>query len=95
MTVTTQPGKFPTGQLVITRGAAAALTVGDLSQALLRHLSGDWGNLDCADWELNEAALQHGANRLFSVYESEAGTKFYLITEWDRSVTTFLLPEEY
>jgi hypothetical protein len=95
MIVITTPGKFPTGEIVMTRGAAAALTCGDISEALDRHLRGDWGELDLHDWELNQAALKDGVDRLFSVYKSEAGTKFYLITEWDRSVTTFLLPEEY
>jgi len=33
--------------------------------------------------------------RLFSAYVSSNGFKFYIITEWDRSVTTVLLPEEY
>ena len=32
--------------------------------------------------------------RLVSVYYSD-DTKFYVITEWDRSATTVLLPEEY
>ena len=94
MIVITRPGKFPTGEIVITQRAAAALTCGDLSLALDRHLSGDRGELDLHDWELNQAALKGGEDRLFSVYKSEAGTKFYLITEWDRSVTTFLLPED-
>jgi hypothetical protein len=33
--------------------------------------------------------------RLFSVYHSQAGKKFWIITEADRSVTTVLLPENY
>ena len=33
--------------------------------------------------------------RIFSVYHSADGTKFWVITEADRSVTTVLLPEEY
>ena len=33
--------------------------------------------------------------RLLSVYHDRNGVKFYVITEWDRSVTTLLLPLEY
>jgi hypothetical protein len=38
--------------------------------------------------------LQEGT-RLFSVYRSIAGVKFWIITEADRSATTVLLPEDY
>ena len=30
-----------------------------------------------------------------SVYYAQDGTKFWIITEGDRSVTTVLLPEDY
>jgi hypothetical protein len=33
--------------------------------------------------------------RLFSVYTSTSGTRFWIITEADRSVTTVLLPDDY
>ena len=33
-------------------------------------------------------------DRLFSAYETGIG-KLYVITEWDRSTTTVLTPEEY
>jgi len=42
----------------------------------------------------NNQALATGA-RLLSVYHSETGLKFWIITEADRSVTTVLLPEDY
>ena len=41
-----------------------------------------------------EQALEHGC-RLFSAYGAGGGTKFWIITEADRSVTTILLPEDY
>jgi hypothetical protein len=41
-----------------------------------------------------EAALVEG-KRILPVYRSTAGVKFYIITEWDRSLTTILLPEDY
>jgi len=33
--------------------------------------------------------------RLFSAYELRDGTRIWIITEADRSITTILLPEEY
>ena len=33
--------------------------------------------------------------RLLSAYRLKDGAKIWIITEWDRSVTTVLLPEEY
>jgi hypothetical protein len=37
--------------------------------------------------------LEH-EGRLMSVYRS-GGRCFWIITEWDRSVTTVLMPEDY
>ncbi len=61
---------------------------------LLRHLTGDWGELCEEDKQANEAALKYHL-RILSAYHLTDGTKIWLITEWDRSVTTILLPEEY
>ena len=62
--------------------------------ALDRHRRGDWGDVGKEDWQANERALKHG-ERLLSVYHAADGTKFYVISEWDRSATTVLLPEDY
>ncbi len=86
--------KFPLGRLVATPNAIRMLPPEEIRNALYRHVSGDWGTLDNYDREQNETALQ-GSGRLFSVYHTEAGEKFYVITEHDRSVTTVLLPEDY
>jgi len=61
---------------------------------LLRHKHGDWGELPEEDLRENEWSLQHGA-RLFSAYRTRTDEKLWVITEWDRSVTTLLLPAEY
>ncbi len=66
----------------------------EMPKALQRHESGDWGDIGPEDIETNEQALLHG-DRLFSAYHSTKGVKFWIITEWDRSVTTILLPEDY
>src|SRR4051794_13306634 len=91
--VCTMP-KFPAGQIVITPTAIDALPRQDIHAALARHLQGDWGDVCDHDRGENETALIQGF-RLFSVYHAGNGTKFYIITEADRSVTTILLPEDY
>jgi hypothetical protein len=85
---------FPLGQTVITRAARDVLHPEDVVLCLARHTKGDWGDLDEHDRNENEIALVQNL-RLFSVYHDRAGVKFYIITEWDRSVTTTLLPEDY
>ncbi len=82
------------GQLVATPGALAALTRDDILTAVGRHARGDWGDCDAADAAENDFSLTRQL-RLFSVYHSAGGVKFWVITEADRSATTVLLPEEY
>jgi len=86
--------RFPLGRLVATTNAHDALTHDDITAALGRHASGDWGNVGEEDWEENELSLREGF-RLFSVYHAADGTRFWIITEADRSATTVLLPEDY
>jgi hypothetical protein len=88
--------KFPFGQLVSTPGALEAFqrNSASLIDYLMRHLAGDWGDVDAEDWKENEYSLKHGL-RLLSAYRLADGTKVWVITEADRSATTFLLPEEY
>ena len=59
-----------------------------------RHLSGDWGDMSDSDKKQNDDAVRTGETRIFSAYEFTAG-RLWVITEWDRSVTTILLPSEY
>jgi len=88
--------RFELGSVVGTPGAMAALQAAgtDPRELLLRHSVGDWGELDPEDIQANEAALTHG-HRLMSCYTLSTGIKIWSITEWDRSATTLLLPEEY
>ena len=91
-----KPGKFALGQIVGMSGALTAIeTAGDVPpEFLLRHKHGDWGELDEEDRAENERALVHGS-RLFSAYSTRREEKLWVITEWDRSATTMLLPSEY
>jgi len=86
--------KFTLGNLVATPGALAAIEPREIFEALGRHSQGDWGEVNDEDRQENELSLAQGF-RLFSVYWSRGGVKFWVITEADRSVTTVLLPEEY
>lgn len=92
--VTTVPPKFLLGRVVATPNALEQIPQVEILQALSRHERGDWGALDPEDMKSNERALQRGG-RLFSEYHSNAGVKFWIITECDRSATTVLLPEDY
>jgi hypothetical protein len=87
-------GKFPLGQIVITRAAVQLLTAADVHIGLSRHAAGDWGDLDEHDVRENERSLIDG-NRLLSAYSAICGERFWIITEADRSVTTILLPSDY
>lgn len=85
------------GQVVATPGAIAAMDESDSTPLsyLVRHSSGDWGEVSEEDRELNNQALIDG-DRILSAYTLRDGeTKIWVITEWDRSVTTILLPSEY
>lgn len=85
---------FSLGRTLMTRGALAELTALDVRNAIGRHMRGDWGIVCADDRYANDRALVH-EGRLLSVYESSNGKKFWIITEWDRSATTVLLPDEY
>ena len=85
---------FEEGTVVCTPAALQVLTDVDIAAALYSHVRGDWGDIGRDDWQENDLSLREG-HRLLSVYHTSRGTKYWVITEWDRSVTTLLLPEEY
>ncbi|EDT3379573.1 hypothetical protein R5022_19110 [Pseudomonas aeruginosa] len=89
--------RFNPGQVIMTSGVASLAQQGRLNPRpyLMRHLSADWGDLSDNDRRQNDAALKSGEDRLFSAYEVGPNLKVWVITEWDRSVTTVLLPSEY
>jgi hypothetical protein len=86
--------KFCLGKLFITPGAMKELSPLEVLNAVGRHSRGDWGEVGEDDCEENELSLREGF-RLLSSYRGGNDTKFWVITEYDRSVTTVLLPEEY
>jgi hypothetical protein len=94
--------RFELGQIVSTPGALDACTREHMTRCLARHLIGDWGCVCPEDAETNNEALSCGF-RILSAYpidpakpsEGFGENTLWIITEADRSVTTFLLPEEY
>lgn len=88
--------RFALGRLLATPGAMEALVSAEVTpfDLILRHVTGDWGVVPDEDKEANERAVLEGT-RILSAYVLETGVKVWLITEWDRSATTLLLPMEY
>jgi len=65
-----------------------------VTDSLIRHRKGDWGNLTDEDKKENELSLSAGY-RLLSAYEVKGLPRIWIITEADRSATTILFPDEY
>lgn len=91
---TTPVAKFRLGRIMATPNALTSITNEDILVGIQRHQAGDWGDVDEHDRQANERALVEGT-RLWSVYHAVNGTKFWIITEADRSLTTALLPQDY
>ena len=86
---------LPLGRVLATPGALRALSEAgkDPLRLLLRHATGDWGELDAHDRRENQRSLRNGW-RILSSYPI-GNVKIWVITEADRSSTTILLPSEY
>ncbi len=87
---------FPLGQIAATPGALDMMSARHIDHLalLVRHVSGDWGDLDVEDRASNDRAISQ-RTRILSSYDFGPGVRIWIITEGDRSVTTILLPEEY
>jgi hypothetical protein len=93
---------FELGRVVSTQGALKATTDAQRLHYLGRHSIGDWGVVCPEDAAANDAAVQD-ESRILSAYPIDPGRPckgfgdncLWIITESDRSVTTFLLPSEY
>ena len=90
--------KFSLGKLVMTKAVHDKMcsdidfAIGVL-ESFEKYRSCDWGDLCSEDKAENEKALRDG-ERIFALYNI-CNEKVYIITEWDRSVTTILFPYEY
>jgi hypothetical protein len=86
--------RFKMGLLCITRTALDTLHMADVYAAIHRHSAADWGEVCDEDRAANDYSLEHDL-RLLSSYTDRLRTKFWIITEADRSATTILLPDDY
>lgn len=59
----------------------------------MRYVVGDWGDTCEEDAKFNDISVDQG-ERILAVYKRGDWT-IWIITEWDRSCTTILFPEEY
>ncbi len=86
------------GQVVMTKGIADKVAedvqfADAVINCVKRHANCDWGDLSEEDKKINDEAVKDG-ERILSAYNIN-GVKIWIITEWDRSYTTILFPEEY
>ncbi|KVS04635.1 hypothetical protein K6L27_32695 [Burkholderia cenocepacia] len=88
--------RFKLGRILATPAALEAIADAHVSiiDLLIRHMRGDWGDLSESDRQQNELSIDTGL-RLLSSYVLPGGQTVWVITEWDRSSTTFLLPGDY
>ncbi len=88
--------KFDFGRVVATTTLANYCEKKGFSMLpyLIRHANGDWGDVCKEDWKSNDEALKNGL-RLLSEYKLPDDRRIWIITEWDRSATTLLFPEDY
>lgn len=89
---------FKLGQIVITQGIKAIIDKEPILEVTLEVLlegyqQGDWGIVCDQDKIANDKALISDT-RILAAYML-GNKKIWVITEWDRSLTTILLPEEY
>jgi len=88
--------RFRLGRILATPAAVEVLADAKVSivDLLCRHVRGDWGDLAESDRQQNERSVEVGA-RLLSSYVLQNRQTVWVITEADRSATTFLLPGDY
>lgn len=93
---------FSLGQMVMTRGVNELIAENidfakHVRTAFDRYCAQDWGDLGAEDKTMNDAAVASGEDRIFARYNfpGDSTQDIYIITEWDRSVTTILFPSEY
>jgi len=93
MTTSHDLSLFELGHVIATPAASESLGTGRVIKLVSLHCSGVWGDLCIEDVNANWRAIENG-NRILSHYKLDCGD-FYVITEWDRSITTVLLVNEY
>jgi len=90
--------KFELGQVCKTCGIDYAVKedesfLVEIMSCFEKYVNCDWGDLCDEDKQANDVALIN-EGRILASYKTSKG-KVYIITEWDRSVTTVLFANEY
>jgi len=100
--VTINKPKFKLGKTVITTGAIDVIERAKQNPTtfIKCHIVADWGEICEEDKQLNNDAIANEGDiqkqmRVMSVYKTVKNETIWIITEFDRSVTTLLLPSEY
>ena len=87
------PQRFPTGRIVLSRGALYAIPSDLIGEAIRRHVSGDWGDISRDSAHANELAVAT-EGKISSAYRYGAHPRFWIVTEADRSATMVVMPDE-
>ena len=66
----------------------------EVDLALVLYSWKQWGNLCDEDKQMNDDAIESGQDRILARYNLSFGD-IYIITEWNRSMTTIMLCDEY
>lgn len=87
------------GQLVTTRGVNDLMAESNnfakfVTDSFCKYIAHDWGQTCEEDKAMNDQAIREG-DRIMAVYKKEGLPTIWIITEWDRSATTVLFPDEY
>lgn len=91
--------KFSLGQVVMTRGINDTIAESSrfsrfIVNSFRRYIICDWGEMPPEDARMNDSAVKNNDDRIVARYNNEQGD-IYIITEYDRSVTTILFTHEY
>lgn len=92
---------FETGKVVMTHGIFEQYTKDEefrrfVKNSFSKYLVCDWGDTCKEDSEQNDISVIQD-ERILAVYKypSDETKTIWIVTEWDRSITTILFPSEY
>lgn len=92
--------KFKLGEVVMTSAVSETISESlvfglEINKAFERYRNCDWSDMKYEeDKVMNDMAIAGGEDRIFATYRTSKGD-IWIITEWDRSYTTILFPEDY
>ena len=92
--------KFALGEIVSTSGIDARSKDDPafyqfVCESIMRYAQCDWGDSDEEDKKTNDDAVRYGERILAAYIYPKTQERIWIVTEWDRSVTTVLFPDEY